>query len=488
MTWSATSRSLLAVTLIGCQIFVAGFAWSQEQPRSRNEAPWSVQVARNKYYTGLDAARAEAIRKIEAEGLTLSYNTDGTVVPNTALDKATQHYNEQRQKLLNEVKGDQRRDVELDSLRNSAKVSVPRDTGTGIEHPDYSGALSDRDVTLGSKAEVERMKVAAQERGYHCVQGPGYIKIMELDTVLWDPSTFGPGATILRHDDPEVVLGYEKPSVVQQIKKIEQDVRQEIPTSTQEQHELVSNLAKAATKSAKAVDPDHTGLVMSDAERHRFEQLKSRRLTQDDLISTFDRPEAKERKLRDLKREAVDNLQKCDPLQREQRTEAADTLRNRRAELATAVLKENDPLKLATLRERISDLDEGLKSIKKAEDLDNATQRAITRKNPKLAETLNWTEKKTDRTNPVRPGELTRNARLLNEAQQVVAAPVEDSSSRARDVWGTATEVNKTVSKVLGSPLLRVFAQVAGIPKTYVEAPIRSPGRRRNSTKFCSIP
>lgn len=60
-----------------------------EETRKPKAAPWNIQSVRQQYYAGLDAARQDVVRQLEADGVTLSYNTDGTVVRDDAFEKAT---------------------------------------------------------------------------------------------------------------------------------------------------------------------------------------------------------------------------------------------------------------------------------------------------------------------------------------------------------------------------------------------------------------
>lgn len=491
-------KSALPVWLLRIALAVVGFVVSidvtqaQKAARPATPAPFNIQQVRHRYYTGLDAAKAAAVRQIESEGLQLSYNADGSVIRDKAFEKATAYYQTKQQELLAEVKGDQRRDAELDQLTKSAELSETKDTGTGLEKKgEYSGALSDRDLTLKSIRDVERLQAVAKDRGYHCVPGPGYVKIVELDVVVWEPwRTLSPGTKDVRQDDPEVVpplnpprgdkvevekddpeivLGLDKPSVVQHVKKVEREFRQDIPSSTQEQHEFIAALAKSAHKSLKTVDPDGKELPISAEDRKQFEQLKSRTKTKDDLISPFDRPEAQEQKLKEFRARTGTVYKDCDEKQKQLRADQKSQFQSERRALAEELLEETDPVKQLRLKEKIADAEDKLSWLQRAENLDRATERAIARKNPRLSEKLAWTQPKPDRTNPIHPGELTRDARAAELSRTArEATPTEDYTG-ARDAWHTAAEANRTIHTVLDSPLFTIFSKVVGIPDSWAK-------------------
>ncbi len=489
-------KSALPVWLLRIALAVVGFVVSidvtlaQKAARPSTPAPFNIQQVRQRYYSGLDAAKAAAVRQIESEGLQLSYNADGSVIRDKAFEKATTYYQAKQRELLAEVKSDKRRDNEVTVLMESVKAAQGKDTGTGTTSAEFSGALSDRDLTLKSIRDVERLQAAAKERGYHCVPGPGYVKIVELDVVVWEPwRTLSPGTKDVRQDDPEVVpplnpprdkekiakddpetaLGLDKPSVVQQVKKVEKEFRQDVPLSTQEQHEFIAALAKSAHKSVETVDPKKTQLSISAEDREQFKQLKSRAKTKDDLISPFDRPEAQEQKLKEFRARTGTVYKDCDEKQKQLRADQKSQFQTERRALAEELLEETDPVKQLRLKEKIADAEDKLSWLKRAENLDRATERAIARKNPRLSEKLAWTQPKPDRTNPIHPGELTRDARAAELSRTArEATPVEDYTG-ARDAWHTAAEANRTVHTVLESPLFTIFSKVVGIPDSWAK-------------------
>jgi PKD domain len=458
----------MAALWLGCCLAALGLIQAEQAPPKPARAPWNIQSVRQKYYAGLDAARTESIRQLEAEGLSLSYKADGTVVRDAAFEKATQYYDTQRQSLLTEVRGNQQRDTVFNALVKEADAAIRRDGGAKPGQTAYSGALSDRDVELKTKADVERLTEEARRQGYHVVGGPGYVKILELDAVVWEPfRTHGPGGTELRHDDPEVMMGYEviqgqkKASVVLQIKKVEEGFREEIPDSTQRQHELIASLSKAVMKSDDAIQRPGQEAAIDPAERQRYEQLKSRQLTKDDLISPFDRPEAQERELKELRQKAGRDLKTCLEEQNRQREVALTTLTERRTTLATALLDEQDSDKRIELERQISDLNDERTALEKDIDIDRATQRAITRKNPRLAKGMEWTDRPAS-VIPDQPGELTRISRVIDEALEI-SKEQEPRDTSATEAFDALADANRTIGKVLNSPFFKIFARVAGM-------------------------
>ena len=439
-------------------------------------APWNIQSVRQKYYSSLDAAREDAVRQIEAQGLTLSYNTNGTVVRDEVFEKAAQIYNQKQQSLLNEVRSNGRREQEFQELSQSAGARIKREGGAQPGDDAYSGALSDRDVELNTKAQVESLTEEARKQGYHVVSGPGYVKILELDTVVWEPfRSHGPAGVELRHDDPEVMLSYEvivgkqKASVTQQVKKIEELYREEIPNSTQQQHELVASLAKAVAKSADAIgqsDLTEDGLL----DRKRLEQyqlLKSRKLTKDDLISPFDRPEAQEQQLKEIRKKAGQDVRTCDATQAEQRQQKIDRLKAEQAALSERLEQEQNDGKRQQLRIEISDADDLVNAIERDLSVDEKTRRAISRKNPKLATAMGWNPKP-ETVIPDRAGELARISRVIDEAVEI-SKQQEPRDTSATEAFDAVADANRTVDKILNSPLFKVFARVVRIPPSAIK-------------------
>lgn len=433
-------------------------------------APWNIQSVRQKYYAGLDAARDEAIRKIEAEGLTLSYNADGTVIHDEAFEKADRYYSEKRYVLQKEIRGNSRREEEFDALSQSAGAKVKREGGAKPGDGAYSGALSDRDVELTTKAQVESLTEEARKQGYHVVSGPGYVKILELDTVVWEPfRSHGPGGVELRHDDPEVMLSYEvivgqqKASVAQQVKKIEEIYREEIPDSTQKQHELIASVAKAAGKSADAIGQSvsQPGGVLDREQLNEYKLLKSRMLTKDDLISPFDTQEAQERQLNEYRQKGQQNTQTCDAEQARQREEKLKGLKEERTALATEFEQEKDDVKRHHLEVRISEINDNTRALEKDLAVDRQTRRAIWRKNPKLATAMGW-DPKPATVIPDRAGELARISRVIDEALEV-SKEQEQRDTSATEAFDAFADANRTIGKVLNSPFFKIFARVAGM-------------------------
>jgi|GEM_PF-5006454 len=436
-----------------------------DRPKS---APWNIQAVRQKYYAGLDQARQEAVRKIEAEGLSLSYNTDGSVIHDEALEKATQYYQQSQHSLLNEVRSNSRREQEFQALSQSAGAAIKREGGAQPGQEAYSGALSDRDVELNTKAQVESLTEEARKQGYHVVTGPGYVKILELDTVVWEPfRSHGPGGVELRHDDPEVMLSYEvivgrqKASVTQQVKKIEEYFREDIPDSTQKQHELVAGLAKAVTKSADAIKQPDQPDILDEQNLDQYQQLKSRKLTKDDLISPFDRPEAQERQLQELRRKAGQNVRTCDAAQAEQRQQRLDRLKEEQTTLSDRLDHETDDAKRQQLKIQISDAADQVRAIENDLSVDVRTRRAISRKNPQLADAMGWNPKP-ETVIPDRPGELARISRVIDDALEI-SQQQEPRDTSATDAFDALAEANRTVGKVLNSPFFSIFARVVGV-------------------------
>jgi len=460
--------------LLASALFLANPTYGDETTPPK-AAPWNVQSVRQRYYSSLDAARQEVVRQIEADGFTLSYNTDGTAIHDEAFERATKLYTEKQQSLLKEVRSDGRREQEFQALSQSAGARIKREGGAQPGDDAYSGALSDRDVELNTKAQVESLTEEARKQGYHVVSGPGYVKILELDTVVWEPfRSHGPGGVELRHDDPEVMLSYEvivgrqKASVTQQVKKIEELYREEIPSSTQEQHELVASLAKAVAKSADAVGQSElTEDGVLDRERlEQYQLLKSRKLTKDDLISPFDRPEAQEQQLKEIRKKAGQDVRTCDATQAEQRQQKIDRLRAEQAILSERLEQEKNDGKRQQLRIEISDAADLVNTIERDLSVDEKTRRAISRKNPKLATAMGWNPKP-DSVIPDQAGELARISRVIDEAVEIDKQQ-EPRDTSATEAFDAVADAKSTIDKILNSPLFKIFAHVVRIPSSAI--------------------
>lgn len=213
----------------------------------------------------------------------------------------------------------------------------------------------------------------------------------------------------------EVIVGKQKASVTQQVKKIEELYREEIPNSTQKQHELVASLAKAVAKSADAIgQSDLTEDGLLDRERlEQYQLLKSRKLTKDDLISPFDRPEAQEQQLKEIRKKAGQDVRTCDVTQAEQRQQKSDRLKAEQAALSERLEQENNDGKRQQLRIEISDAADLVNAIERDLSVDEKTRRAISRKNPKLATAKGWNPKP-ETVIPDRAGELARISRIID--------------------------------------------------------------------------
>lgn len=475
-------------------VLIGLFFWldsslAQKRSGKPQAVPFNIQDVRHRYYSGLDAAKEAAIRQIESEGLQLSYNADGTVIRDKAFEKASTYYDSKRSELLNEVRSDKRRDEALKQLKDAVNIADAKDTGTGTGSEDFSGALSDRDLTLKSKRDVERLQAAAKERGYHCIPGPGYVKIVELDTVIWEPwRTLTPGTKEVRNNDPEVVpqinpprdekivakddpekvLNLDEPSVVQHIKKVENELSRDMPLSTQGQHEFIASLSKSAYKSLEKVDPDKKELAISSEERKQFQNLKIRSQTKDDLISTFDKPEAQQQKISEFRSRSAEVYKECDEKEKQLRANQTSQFQSERRMLAEKLLAEKDDVKRLKLQEQIADCEDKLSWLKRAANLDRATERAIARKNPEISEKMAWSSPKPD-VRSIQPGELTRNARAVEQSRMVQEATPGEDYTAARDAWHTAAETNRTVYTVLESPLFTIFSKVVGIPDSWAK-------------------
>jgi len=475
------SAVLLKGLIFASLLLTGRLAWTQDASRPTAEvkqAPFDVLAVRRQYYQDLDDAKKDAIRQVEAAGMPLSYNPDGTVVKDAAYREVTERYNSRRQELLQTIKSDANRDAAVKALFEAAHVPLATETGTGAGSSEFSGALSDRDVMLKGVVglqHLEQLKTLARENGYHVVPGTGYVKIPELDMIVWEPSdaneyarTFNQEDKAVRLNDPEVVIDYKHPGVTSQIHKVENFYREgdEVPDSTQDEFEMVAGLAKAAYKSVKAVDKDLTGKTVSPEEFKELELLKSRKLTKDDLVDPLDSPEVQKQKLREAKDKYLRILQICLPLDEQQRDakiqqveaegrrlrEKAWELEQKRKEIPAGSDPAEEKRLFDELQTVLGDKEDRrveLNALNRKKNQELAQQKVVVAKNSAMGSVFRGAELTWGTATTFEPGATTEIARTLeNEGPPKERAPIDlDKAREGFSFWSAVLSVTEAVTE-----------------------------------------
>lgn len=139
-----------------------------------------------------------AARKAEiAKGVIVDPQTGAVVTDDKAYAGKSRTYSQIREEVrqLDAARRQEARRLEstrsgeLGSLAKDSGVDpgTMRDTGTAPGEPTSRGIAGDRDITLGKAGDVNKVAAAARAKNYQVVYGEGYIRIKELDTVIWDP-------------------------------------------------------------------------------------------------------------------------------------------------------------------------------------------------------------------------------------------------------------------------------------------------------------
>lgn len=391
---SLSCRICLLVALV-----TATASLAMAQPAAPpTKPPYDVLADRQSHYDALDRAREQALREYP-----LRYDADGNVIKDSAYEAALADYNRMKADSSERLRTNRRRDNELDVLRTQAGVPTDSkfDTGTPPHDSKYGGAFSDRDITVESTKHLNALVDSAKGRGYTVEHGGDYIRIKELDVVVWNPDKVtirktSSGETIVqrkpysataqvdRLSDAEVVLGHEKPGVSQQIKKAEADLRRPVPRSTREQHEMATNLGKAGYKAGKGVDADGSQGIVDAEQRRKLEALKGRQATVDDIADPFDKPEARRRKLNEFRGDVETVLRDTLKAERKQRTEELNRLKRETADLHRQLGETTDVAETTRLKNEIETRRQRTEAMRQQQQADDLTLRVVEKKNPRV--------------------------------------------------------------------------------------------------------
>lgn len=373
---------------------------------SNSKPPYDVHAERQKHYDALDRARDQALRDYP-----LRYDADGNAIKDAAYDAALADYNRRKQASTESVRNDRRRDDELDRLRQDAGLPTDPDSkldsGTKPKDPKYGGAFSDRDLTVESTQHLNAMADSAKARGYTVEHGGDYIRIKELDVVIWNPDRVQirrtPDGEVIvsstqgaRLHDPEFVAvpkptadaaGKElkrDPGVSQQIKKSEADLGRSVPHDTRSQAEMVTNLGKAGYKSVKSVDKDGTAGFVTADQRRKLEEIKGRQATVDDIADPFDKPEARRRKIEQFQNEVGTVLSDSLRHERKQRFEEASRLKRETTDLHRQLGSTTDAGERTRLKNEIDARLRQSESLHQQQQADDLALRVVEKKNPRV--------------------------------------------------------------------------------------------------------
>ena len=389
-------------------------AWGGESPGfSQDPAavkpPYDIRDHRRDFYDKLDKARMEGRDHTRSQGLKLSHDSEGNVIKDEAHRVAREHYDAKKRQLVEHGRADRRRDAEVNNLRQNAKIPEDAFIEYGAKPGDtaYGGVFSDRDITVRSAKELANLTKAARDRGYTVRPKEGYVYVEELDILFWNPQQVAvsrssdgslivkkPGATerVDRLHDPEIVADPEHPSVSQQVKKAEKDLRGEAPTSTQEEFERTARLAKARAKAVGAVDPDGTQNLVSEQQRARDKALKSRKLDADDVADPYDKPEARQKKFLQDPDETAQTLRKCLVAERVQRAEKLSRLQQDRRDLKEKLRGTADALEADRLQKNIEANERTQRNLRRTQEADDFTLSIAEKKNPRIREKVTRSE------------------------------------------------------------------------------------------------
>lgn len=450
-------RSVGVVVVMASMLAAPEWIQAQSSP-SNPKPPYDVLVERQKHYDTLDRARDQALRDYP-----LRYDADGNVIKDAAYDAAIADYNRQKQASTERVRSDRRRDDELDRIRREAGISTdPKlDSGTPPHDPKYGGAFSDRDLTVESTQHLNAMVDSAKARGYTVEHGGDYIRIKELDVVVWNPDRVQirrtPDGEVIvsstqadRLHDPEFVavpkpttdaggnVQKRDPGVSQQIKKSEADLSRSVPHDTRSQAEMVTNLGKAGHKSVKSVDKDGTAGVVSADQRRKLEEIKGRQATVDDIADPFDKPATRRRKIEQFQSEVGTVLSDSLRHERKQRFEETSRLKRETTDLHRQLGSTTDAGERTRLKNEIDARLRQSESLHQQQQADDLALRVVEKKNPRVRDkVIHPDHSEVDLPNVHANGKLTPlkayGLSLIAKGMGIYQAYETESSDSARD-------------------------------------------------------
>lgn len=344
--------------------------------------PYDVQAERQRYYEELAKVRDQCLKDYP-----LRYDEEGNVIRDAAHEAATARYREAKRRAAESLRGDRKRDAEFRSLcESSGATDGLIERGTSPTDAAYGGAFSDRDVEVKSSKSLNDIMKMARQKGYTVEHGSGYVRIKELDVVVWNSGKYNPrdaSGRLERMHDVEVVLNPDEPSVSQQIKKAEHDLRRPIPDSHREQTEMVTNLGKAGDKSGKSVASAGGEPVVSPDMKRRLADLKSRKTDVDDIADPFDKREARVRKIEDFRQSTEVVLRDSLRAERQARLATAERLKGEIRDLHGKAQAAGTAAERQRLNREIKQRDQQLEHLHRRQQADDLTLRVVEKKNPR---------------------------------------------------------------------------------------------------------
>jgi len=464
----AFSLTLARLSFATCVALLSSVTLAQNVAPPK-QPPLDVNAERQKYYDTIDNTRDQVTQNYQ-----LRHDADGNVIKDSQWEMARADYDRAKNAESQRMKSDTRRDDELDRLFEYAdmpggpKGSV--DTGASRSDKDvYGGLFSDRDLTVESSKQVNDIVDAARRRGYTIEPGQDYIRIKELDVVVWNGETvkIRPGVTIdpvtlqvtandevitqrrpfsatsqvERLRDAEVVLDPKSPGVSQQIKKAEADLRRPVPTDTRSQHEMVTNLGKAGYKSADGVAKAGATDVIPVEQRDRLKAIKSRTITADDVADPLDKPIARNRKLNDYKAEIETVLVKSLQAERTQRSAEAKRLKDEVADLRKRLAAATDAAEQTRIKQEIKQRHDASEALHQRQIADDMTLHVVGKKNPRVRNNVIAAADTADPNNPRR----TRTATNPDIEPDTPSGPKKPGKLTTRLLFGVTA-----IGKLLG--------------------------------------
>lgn len=419
---------------------------------------FDVWQSRQEFYRLLDARERELMKN-------LNYGRDGAVIRDGAYQKAFQEFSDYEQSLRDDFMSRRGRDDALVNVFDDAGFDAderntlfkdsgsapgerlsgadgrnrvdpapitrqdtqtpyrdvpPKDAGSipssAIDRGQkdfYRGELGDRDVTAKSPEHVARIAESARKQGYKVIDnGDGYIRIKELDTIVWHEDSQAyrqyledKGAFRSRLSDPEYVAGGKDSGAVQQVSKVQNQFRpgqppgSDLPDNMRTQvstddlsmkrAEFAQNLGKAGHKIDSALVQRGQPSVTTEDTREKF-----RRLTQGEdqrvVLSTFGEqdPAHVDKELIRLRDEdVVTTLKESIEADRQARDGQRDYLKNRNAELESGIESAKADGNVLDQWSREAELADNQRRIAELDDIDRVesmTRDVLVEKNPDI--------------------------------------------------------------------------------------------------------
>lgn len=276
----------------------------------------------------------------------------------------------------------------------------------------YRGDLGDRDITAKSPEMVAEIESKAREMGYTVRKRNGYIKIDELDTIVWEEGSDAHRLYLqdrasfrARLDDPEFVAGGKDAGAIQQVSKVQKqfgpgqppgsDVPDRMRSNLQadrlamKRAEFAQNLGKSGFKTDEMLIRRGAATVTTDETRKKLRRLahgEDPRV----VLKTFGEknPEFVDKELIRLRDEDVVQVLKDGiNADHQARADHRKLLANRNRELLEGITEAKENGNVLDQRCREAEFEDNQRRIKQLEQIDNLeyrTRDVLIRKNAQI--------------------------------------------------------------------------------------------------------